>query len=113
MDKERVIVVGVYDGKSFAKCLDYSTDKQLEKDVFGKYSCDDFMVFYDEDIEELEEALEDFYSDYEASLSIDDCRCIKDMVKSKEFDYKEIAANYGVSIETVKKICRGKNGRKA
>jgi NADH/NAD ratio-sensing transcriptional regulator Rex len=63
MKAERVIVVGVNGlGEAFATCAMYTTDKQLEKHIKRWHDCDDFIVFYDENIDELDEVVQEHYA---------------------------------------------------
>jgi hypothetical protein len=105
---EKVIVIGVDEGgSSFAKCLNFHNDRQLEKDVYSRFNCNDFIVFYEENLVDLEEALEDAFSENTSvKLSTDDRRCMRDMMQSGEFTQKEVAAHYGVCRQTVWRICK-------
>lgn len=115
-EKERVIVIGVTkDGDTFAACVTYKNDKQLDKDVFYRFNCDDFIIFYEENLDEIEDALDDFYAKSQTKkLPIEDQQCIRKTMCDGDFTQKEVAKNYGVSKKIIWKLCkgRGKGGEK-
>jgi uncharacterized protein YajQ (UPF0234 family) len=111
---EKVVIVGVNrEGESFAACLKYKDDDQLEKEVYGRFECDDFLVFYEENMDELDDALDSFYAvKCPKKLDPPDVKCIGDMVCQGDFGEEEVADNYGVSCKTVKNICKERKNAK-
>jgi DNA invertase Pin-like site-specific DNA recombinase len=106
---EKVIVVGVdSDEKIFVKCLSYTNDVQLEADVFDYIGDSTFYVIYEEDLDDLEDALDDMYIPVREGkkLTFEDRRTIKNMIESGDFTQKEVAGNYGVSRQTIGRICK-------
>ena len=109
---EKVLVVAVDSNeKIFIQCYPYVSDFQLEMDVTNDIGECTFFVVYDEDLDELEDALDEMYIPIRKGkkLTYEDRRVIRDMIKSGDFTQKEVAANYGVSRQTVWKVCKNEN----
>lgn len=108
---ERVIVISTdSDECLFVKSFDYYNDDQLADDVYSYIEPGTtFFVIYKEDLDLLEEALEDMEAPVRirGKLTFDDVKTIRSMVKSGDFKVKEVAANYGVSRQTIWKVCKG------
>lgn len=107
---EKVIVVGVdSEDRIFIKAFDHETDAQLENDVEDYIGESSFFIIYEEDLDDLEEALEAMYAPAKGrkKLSFDDIRTIRTMVKSGDFKKKEIAAHFGVSRQTIWEVSKG------
>ena len=108
---EKVIVVATdSDEYLFVKCFPYIDDAQLEEavaDYIGKCT---FYVIYQEDLDTLEEALAEARSPVmgHGKLSFDDVRTIQEMMASGDFKQKEVAANFGVSRQTIWEVCKKK-----
>lgn len=107
---ERVIVVGIdSDERMLIKCFDYLDDEQLQEEVeqyLGNGS--DFFVLYEEDLPDLEDALDDAFATKTKSgkLTSEDIKTIRMMMESGDFTQKEVAANYGVCRQTIGKLCK-------
>lgn len=107
---EKVIVVATdSEERPFIKCFPHIDDAQLEDavaDYIGKKTT--FFVIYKEDLFDLEDALAEMNSPVKGhgKLSFDDIRTIQQMMASGDFKQKEVAANFGVSRQTIWQVCK-------
>ena len=110
---EKVIVAGAdSDGYVFVKCFNYKNDDQLLEDVSDYIGSIPFSVIYEENLPELEEAIEEMYEKTEIKsnkLTVEDAKNIKLLLKSGDFTQREIAANYGVSRRTIGRIIKSES----
>ena len=107
---ERVIVVATDEDENlFIKTFNYIDDNQLQEEVQGYIGECTFYVIYDEDLDQLEEAIEDMETPprHSSKLTNDDVKTIKLMVESGDYKKKEIAKHFGVSRQTIWKVCQG------